>query len=180
MNKKRGLGWRLLFLFMPLLLGVACDDDNSEGVAIGSLTSEEFVQRAAASDLFEIQTGNLALQKSTMAEVRDFAQEIINDHTASSQELALLTQKKNIQMPTTLPEDKQNSVNRLSGLSGTGFDKAFSDEQEAAHEEAIELYERAAEDLKDADLRAFAQRTLPVLRMHLEHARALEELTDDM
>jgi putative membrane protein len=179
MKKKRELSWRLLLLFMPLLFCVSCDDDDDD-IDIGNLSAEEFVQRAAASDSFEIQTGNLALQKSTMTEVREFAQEIINDHTASSQELMSLAQQKNIQMPTTLPEDKQNKVNRLSGLSGTEFDKAFSDEQEEAHEEAVELYEQAAEDLEDADLRAFAQRTLPVLRMHLEHARTLDDLTDDL
>lgn len=167
-------------LFMPLLLSVSCDDDDDDGIDIGNLTSEEFVRRAAASDSFEIQTGNLALQKSTMTEVREFGQEIINDHTASSKELAALAQQKNLQLPTALPEDKRNKVNRLAGLSGTEFDKAFSDEQEDAHEEAVELYEQAAEDLEDADLRAFAQRTLPVLRMHLEHAQALDDLTDDL
>ena len=167
-------------LFMPLLFCVSCDDDDDDGIDIGNLSAEEFVQRAAASDSFEIQTGNLALQKSSMTEVREFAQEIINDHTASSQELLSLAQQKNIQVPTTLPEDKQNKVNRLSGLSGTEFDKAFSDEQEDAHEEAVELYEQAAEDLEDADLKAFAQRTLPVLRMHLEHAQTLDDLTDDL
>lgn len=180
MKRAKDLRWRVLLLFMPLAFLAACDDDDDGGVDLPQLTSQEFVQRAAASDMFEIQTGNMALQKSTMQEVRDFAEEIVADHTASSQELMALAQQKNLQVPSALPQDKQAIVARLDAKTSTAFDKDFTDVQEDAHEEAVELYEQAVEDLEDADLRAFAQKTLPVLRMHLDHARTVDDMTDDL
>src|SRR5690606_23720484 len=93
MKRAKNLRWRLLLLFMPLAFLVACDDDDDNGIDAPRLTAQEFVQRAAASDMFEIQTGNMALQMSTMQEVRDFATQIVADHTASSQELMALAQQ---------------------------------------------------------------------------------------
>ncbi|EJF07996.1 hypothetical protein O71_23556 [Pontibacter sp. BAB1700] len=174
----KDLRWRLLLLFVPLAFLVSCDDDDDNGIDVPRLTAQEFVQRAAVSDMFEIQTGNMALQKSTMEEVRTFAEQIVADHTASSQELMTLAQQKNLQVPTTLPQDKQAIVTRLDGKTGVDFDKDFSDVQEDAHEEAVELYEQAVQDLEDAELRAFAQKILPALRMHLEQARELDDMTD--
>ncbi|MBX0332907.1 DUF4142 domain-containing protein [Pontibacter sp. HSC-14F20] len=178
MKRAKDLRWGVLLLFMSLAFLAACDDDDDDNIDGPRLTSQEFVQRAAASDMFEIQTGNMALQKSTMQEVRDFAQEIVTDHTASSQELMTLAQQKNLQVPTTLPQEKQAIVTRLDGKTDTPFDKDFADVQEDAHEEAVELYEQAVEDLEDTELRAFAQKILPKLRMHLEHARELDDMTD--
>lgn len=176
----RDLSWRLLFLFVPLAFLASCDDDNDGDLRPDRLTATEFVQRAAASDMFEIQTGNMALDKSTMEEVRDFAEQIIADHTASSQELMALAQQKNIATPTTLPQDKQATVTQLNGKTGVEFDKGFADVQEDAHEEAVALYQRAVADLEDVQLKTFAQKILPKLQMHLEHARELDDRTDDL
>ncbi|WP_299985575.1 DUF4142 domain-containing protein [uncultured Pontibacter sp.] len=179
MKQMKDLRWRLLLLFVPLAFLVSCDDDDDNSDPnLGRLTAQEFVQRAAVSDMFEIETGNMALQKSTMQEVRDFATEIVADHTASSQELMALAQQKNLQVPTALPQDKQAIIIRLNGKTGVDFDKDFADVQEEAHEDAVELFEQAVEDLEDAELRAFAQKILPTLRMHLEHARELDDMTD--
>ena len=178
MKKTKDWRWGVLLLFMPLAFLVACDDDDDNDVDLPRLTAQEFVQRAAVGDMFEIQTGNMALQKSTMAEVRTFAEQIVADHSASSQELMALAQQKNLTVPTTLPQDKQAIITRLDGKTGVPFDKDFADVQEDAHEDAVELYRQAVQDLEDADLRAFAQKILPKLEMHLDHANELDDITD--
>ncbi len=179
MREVKVWGWRMLVLLMPLAAFTACDDDDDDNDS-GRLTSSEFVQRAAASDMFEIETGNQAVQKSTLQEVRDFGQEIVNDHTASSTVLKTLATAKNITVPTTLPQDKAAIRDRLAGKTGTAFDKDFADVQVQAHQEAVDLYEEASEELEDEELQAFAEQTLPVLRMHLQHAQELKTITDQL
>jgi putative membrane protein len=152
----------------------ACDDDEEEDQ---KLTIPSFMQQAAASDTFEISTGNIALQKGTLADVKTFGQMIVNDHTMSSKELKALAAQKSVVLPKTIPEDKRVKIALLNGLSGTAFDQAFATQQVDAHNEAISLFEQANRDIADAQVQAFVDKTLPVLRMHLQHAEALKETT---
>lgn len=169
--------WRLLALCMSVLAFSACDRDDVD-VDANRMTSTEFVQRASASDMFEIQTGNLATNNAEMEEVKTFGAMLVNDHTESSNRLMALANQKNIAMSTTLPEDKRTIRDRLNGLNGAAFDQDFASVQVQAHQEAIDLYERAIEELQDAELRAFAQQGLPTLRMHLEMAENIRDMMD--
>ena len=87
---------------------------------------------------------------------------------------------KNLTLPTTLPQDKQQIVNDLADQMGIPFDKSYMDAQVAAHIEAVALFELASEDLEDEELRQFAEDMLPVLRMHLEMAEDTDDFTEDL
>ncbi|MFD2245209.1 DUF4142 domain-containing protein [Pontibacter ruber] len=172
-------GWKLLLLLVPFIGFSACDDDDDDD-QIDVMTSAEFVEQAATSDTFEIETANLALQKSTMREVQEFAQELLNDHTASRTQLRTLARQKGIEEPTTLPQDRALILDKLAGRTGVAFDKDFANIQLQAHEDAINLYEKAADQLEDQNLRAFAEQQLPILRRHLDHAQVLKAKTDQL
>jgi putative membrane protein len=166
----------LLMLLIAMGVATSCDDDDDdEGTR---LTVQEFMQQAAASDMFEIQTGNMADQKGTMAQVKTFGQMLVTDHTKSSNEMKALASQKNVTLPTTLPADKMQKVTTLQNQNGTAFDRQFAQMQVEAHEEAIDLYEKADNDITDTQLQAFIDKTLPVLRMHLEEAQELEDMTN--
>ncbi|RAU81818.1 DUF4142 domain-containing protein [Pontibacter arcticus] len=169
--------WKLAALFFATFAVTSCDDDDDE-IDLGRMSATEFVQRAAASDVFEITTGNMANDKSENPAVKTFGLELVTDHTASSNELMNIAKANNINVPMptreTLPEDKKTIISRLEGKTGVAFDQDFADVQEDAHEDAVELYEDAVEDLDNGPLKDFAQKTLPVLRKHLEHAKQLE------
>lgn len=152
----------------------ACNDDD-DGTDLNRMTSAQFVQQAAMNDMFEIETGNMATQKGTMQDVRDFGAMLESDHTTSSTELMTLASQKNITPPTALTGPMQQRRETLNNLQGEEFDLQFAEMQVVSHQEAVNLYETAEDELNDADLRAFAQRTLPVLRMHLQHATDLRD-----
>ncbi|GEO04096.1 hypothetical protein AAE02nite_17600 [Adhaeribacter aerolatus] len=169
---------KILFLLLAALGATSCDDDDDDNDP--KLTVQEFMQQAAASDMFEITTGGLAAQKGVMAEVKTFGAMLVTDHTKSSAELRTLATQKNVALPNPvpLPADKQQKVTTLQGQNGSAFDRQFAQMQVDAHEEAIDLFEDADEDITDTEVQAFVDKTLPVLRMHLQEAKKLEDMTD--
>jgi putative membrane protein len=138
----------------------------SPAVAAGD---REFVEKAAIGGRFEVESSELALSKGVSGSLRDFADMMVADHGKANAELTQLAKTKAIQPPAKLDAKHQQDLDKLSALSGEEFERTYRDMQTRAHEEAIQLFEKAAAECKDADLRAFAQRTLPTLRKHREH-----------
>lgn len=171
MKKMMLRGPLLLLMFVSLFAATSCSDDDD--INNDRLTAQSFMQQAAASDMFEIQTGEMATQKGSMNEIKTFGQQLINDHTLTSTELKALAQQKNVTLPQTLPQDKQTMKTRLEGLSGNAFDKEFATTQITAHQQAVALFEKAISDVNDAQVKSFAERHVGHLRMHLQEAQRL-------
>jgi putative membrane protein len=143
-----------------------------------AMTDAEFVQAAANSDAYEIQSSELAAQRAARADVKEFATMMIRDHRATTQELTALAPQLNMAAPTPqLASAETNDLNRLRGLSGEAFDDAYLDEQVEAHEAAVNTFERYIQGSSPGPLRDWAQTTLPKLRTHLEHVQRLENAT---
>jgi putative membrane protein len=175
--------WRFLALAMSVLAFTACNKDDDDDLGLDQMSAAEFVQKAAASDVFEIGTGELAVNKSETEGVRDLGQTLVSDHTNSSKMLLQLVRKNNINvvMPTksTLGQDKLAIMARLAQENGAAFDQDFANTQVKAHQEAIALFEEAAREVHNKDLKAFAAQTLPILKMHLQHAKDLQDQLED-
>jgi putative membrane protein len=132
-----------------------------------------FVMAAAVGGLAELTTGNLALQRTENQEIRQFAQRMIDDHTRANQELTAIAGAKRFPVPTAPDTKDQAAADRINGLQGADFDREFSKVQVVAHLDAVALFQAEAERGRDADLKAFAAKTLPTLREHLRTARQL-------
>lgn len=116
----------------------------------------------------------MALEKTQSAEVKAFAQMMIKDHTAAGEQLSALAKKKGYVEPTEPSVLQKTELKALSVLSGGAFDKMYVDRLGiAAHESTISQFETAASGAQDSDVRAFAEKTLPTLRRHLEAAQSL-------
>jgi putative membrane protein len=138
------------------------------------LTPLGFRQMAMFSDSFEIESSRLALQQSRNPRVRAFANQMIQDHTMSSQ--ALMGGMQMAAMGGAGPAlDQRHAamLNQLAGLSGPQFDSAYAQMQVMAHQEALSLYTAQAQAGTDPNFRAFAQQTLPILQHHYAMARRL-------
>lgn len=135
----------------------------------------EFFKTAAMSDLMEIETSKLAVQNATNAEIKNFAAMMVKDHGTASTKLKTLAAKKKVTLPASLDEAHLKKVEKLKGEEkGKKFDEAYIDMQEDAHDKAVDLFEKTAKDSKDADVRAHATATLPILKMHSEMAGKLD------
>ncbi|HLD66527.1 MAG TPA: DUF4142 domain-containing protein [Pseudomonas sp.] len=136
---------------------------------------DDFVDEASAKGIAEIETGKMALEKSTSPEIKRFAEQMIKDHTQANQELADLAKRKNLEVATEAELMNKAKAMILELRSGESFDEAYTNNQVEAHEATIELFREQSEDAEDPDIKAFATSTLPKLEQHLEMAKRLAD-----
>ena len=133
----------------------------------------EFVKKAAIGGMAEVELGRVAMQRAARPAVRSFGERMVADHGRGNTELAALARSKGMDVSTTLDTTHQAMRDRLSGLSGADFDRAYMSEMVRDHTEDVALFESAAQTASDADVKAFAARSLPMLRDHLALARQI-------
>ena len=137
-----------------------------------SATDRSFVQNAAAGGLAEVALGQLAQQNASSQQIKAFGQQMITDHGQANQELQQIAQTENLTLPTA-PANKDQAVQkRLSGLKGSAFDAAYTQDMVKDHKQDIAEFQREAQSGQDPVLKAFAQKTLPTLQKHLQMAEA--------
>jgi putative membrane protein len=144
------------------------DDTKMEG-------DSEFAVAAANGGMAEVEFSKLAATNATAASVKEFASMMVKDHTAVNDELKSAAASKNITLPAALSEDKQEKLTKLSEKKGADFDKDYMDAMISDHKDAIDLFEKEANNGKDADLKAWAAGKLPALRSHLELAQTTRD-----
>ena len=138
-------------------------------------SDSEFLTKAAGGGMFEVQVGQLAADKGTDPKVKSFGQMLVKDHSAANDQLKQLAATKSVELPSALPKDLQKKLDKLQGESGAKFDKDFIKMVGIdAHKDDIKLFEKDGAKAKDADVQAFATKTLPTLREHLQRAEKIK------
>jgi putative membrane protein len=136
----------------------------------------KFIEQAAGSGMFEVQVAQLAASKATDAQVKSFASMLVDHHTAANNELVKIANARKVELPAAPPRALRRDIEKLGKKSGADFDKDFVKEVGLkAHEKDIKLFEKASKDVKDPELKAFVDKTLPVLRDHLAQAQKLPQ-----
>jgi putative membrane protein len=155
-----------VWLSAPFLL-------NPAALAAQTPTTSDFVQSVAISDMFEVQAGQLATEKAQSGDVKSFGQRMVDDHTKTTKELKTLIADKDIkaELPSKLDSEHQAMLDKLTGLSGNQFDKAYMQSQVKGHEKAVSLFEAYAASGENKDLKSWANDTLPTLKDHLKEAK---------
>lgn len=141
-----------------------------------SPTTQDFVTQAAMSDMLEVESSTLAQERAD-AKSKQFAAKMVKDHTETSTELKSLVQggKVKATLPGGMDKSHQDKLDKLKALNGGDFDKQYDDMQISAHKDAVSLFERYGKSGDNADLKAFASKTLPHLQEHLKMAEDLKK-----
>jgi putative membrane protein len=157
------------------LLAVLAPAFAAQNDAKGSLSQQDqkFAVDAAAGGMMEVEAGQLATTKATNQALKDHGKMMVTDHTKANEQLMQIATQKGISLPKALPADHKQHRDKLASTSGAGFDQLYVQQMIKDHEKTIALFEKQAKNGKDAELRAFAEQTLPKLRQHLEHTRSL-------
>jgi putative membrane protein len=133
-----------------------------------------FVQVAAISDNFEIESSRVVLARSTHPQIREFAQRMIEHHTMISTEMRALPEATT-RLPANLDERHTNMLLLLRQQEDVDMlNRYYVQQQIEGHTEAVTAYEAYANGGDVPALKAFAQRHLPMIRQHLQMARALQ------
>lgn len=136
----------------------------------------KFIEEAANSGMFEVQVAQLAASKATDANVKSFASMLVDHHTAANNELTKIANAKGVELPAAPKRALRRDIEQLGKKSGAEFDRDFvRDVGIKAHEKDIKLFQKASKDVKDAELKAFVDKTLPTLQGHLAAAQKLPQ-----
>lgn len=152
--------------------GMMSKDDNTSGMGVNDDVAD-FAVKAANGGMMEVQLGEYASKNATDKNVKDFGKMMKTDHSKANDELKSIATSKNIALPATVGEDKTDMMNDLMKKTGKDFDKAYMNKMVDDHKEDIDMFQKAADDSKDADVKAFASKTLPTLKKHLNDAEAI-------
>jgi putative membrane protein len=140
----------------------------------------EFMMKVAEINMGEIQFGQLAQKMGSTTDIKDLGKMMEKAHKKASKDLATLAKKKSVMLPTALNDKVKEDYVGLSNRSDNDFDKQYSDMMVKGHQDAIALFEKTSKESSDADVKQFANATLPDLRMHLESAMACKMKADKM
>lgn len=136
--------------------GIAVDDADAK-----------FTTQAAVGGMAEVELGKMALEKSSNAQVKEFATMMVKDHGMANTELMAIAKQKNITLPSTVDDEHKKKMDDLSKKTGANFDKAYVSAMVDGHKSTLKLMEDESKDGKDADLKSFATKTAPIVQTHL-------------
>jgi putative membrane protein len=142
--------------------GESASDDN------------DFMKEAAVGGMAEVEMGKLAATKATSADVKKFGQMMVDDHTKANNDLKALAAKKGVTLPTDLDSSHKATMDDLREQAAADFDKEYVEEMVDDHEEDVAKFEDEAKNATDPDVRAFAQKTQPVLQKHLDAIKSIQ------
>ena len=140
--------------------------DKGDSVVTGGDLA--FMNDAAPGGMAEVELGKLAAAKSQNVEVKSFAQQMVADHSKAGEELKQLAAQKKVSLPPDLMPAHKQLMEKLTKLSGAEFDQEYVKAMVEAHKKDVTAFESVSQTAGDADLKAFATKTLPTLKMHLE------------
>ena len=150
---------------------------TGEQTGMGNMTSQDhnFIMDAAMGGLEEVELGRVAAQQGMSAEVKQFGQRMVDDHSQANSELMTLASSKGITLPTELDQKHRAEVTKLSAMSGAEFDREYTKMMVSDHRKDVSEFEKQSTRGTDPDLKAFASKTLPTLQEHLRMAEALPD-----
>lgn len=146
---------------------------SGSSVAQAAVTDAPFAKNAAFGEMQDLKFSQLAAHNAGSDAVRDFAAEVVADHTQAADDLNRAAFKENISLPTEMATRDQATYERLSQLNGAAFDRAYVQEIVRDLQADLQVYRHEVVSGNDAMIRNFASRTVPFLEKHLEAAHRL-------
>lgn len=182
-----------LFISFSSLVIIACNNAGKDSVEQADSANREarkdtmttapvpdantsaFLVDATNGGMAEVQLSRIAVERSTNAAVKNFANLMINDHTSANDQMMALAAKKNVALPSDVSDENRKKSDELMKKSAKDFDKEYVDMMVKDHEAAVNLFERASNNVSDAEVVSFINNILPKLRSHLESVKALKK-----
>lgn len=138
---------------------------------------KEFVMKAAKGGMMEVEAANIAMQNSSNERVKAYASMMIADHGKANNELKSMVSAKGMMVPEdSLMMKNKAHLDGMKAMKGKAFDKHYIDMMVKDHNKDVNDFEKASNSANDADVKAFATKTLPTLRMHKDSIQAIAKM----
>jgi putative membrane protein len=150
---------------------------KSAGASGLSSSDRNFLMKAAQGGMAEVELGQLASQRASDPQVKQFAERMVADHSKANDQLKQIASGKNVTLPTDVPAAEKRERDRLSKLEGAKFDREYMSHMTSDHKKDTSLFRSAAKSAKDSQVKQFASTTLPTLEEHLQMAQSISKAT---
>ncbi len=191
----------VLPVVLAAALSFACNAENrntSNESTIGttgdavSAGDRDFVEDLTIANMAEVELGKMAMERAANAEVKQFGDMMVRDHTKAGDELKQVATRHSIPAPAALDQKHQELKTKLSTLRGAEFDREYMSAMVDGHEDVVDrLQTRASEDRfgddkgavkpessdnpVEAALNQWAAAALPTVRHHLDEAKRIND-----
>lgn len=151
----------------------AATSTTGSAMAASNLSEDDrrFMEKAAIGGLFEVSTGSAVSPKAKKPEVKSFADRMVSDHSKASDELKQLATAKGVTLPADMDDEHKQKMQSI--VSAADVDKAYMEEMAKDHDKDVKEFEEAAQKAQDPDLKAWIEKTLPVLKDHQRNAHSI-------
>jgi putative membrane protein len=134
-----------------------------------------FLHKAAAGGMAEIQLGQLAAQKGNSAEVKQFGQKMVDDHTRLNGEMKPIADQLGVMAPKQLSKADQAEYDKLNSLSGDAFDQAYITAMVKDHRKDLHEFRTEESATSNPDLKAAISQAEPVISQHLSMIQSIAQ-----
>lgn len=159
-------------------------DSATTSTAIGKVVKKgmeydsEFMAKAASGGMLEVELGKQVAVRALTPEAKQFAQQMVADHTKANAALMALAARKNITLPTSLSDDHEKVLKDVTGEKGVKMDQEYLKEMLKDHQEDVKEFTHASINTSDPDIKALAAKNIPMLQMHLDMVTRMCALVD--
>jgi len=172
--------WALMLVAGVFITAGAIADDKSKAddktkKDDKAFSDAAFVKKAAIGGMHEVALGKIAAAQGKSDAVKKFGQKMVDDHSKANDDLKAAAKKANMDVPTKLDDEHQKHIDTLKAMKGDDFDKAYIKHMVKDHEEDVEEFTRASKEAKDAGIKEFATKTLPVVQSHLDMVKKMDK-----
>lgn len=165
--------WMYIMVFVALGMG-ACDNDDDNRRSVNDV-DEDFVEKAALSNMTEVDFGEIAASKGDDPLIREFGQMMVTEHTTAQTELqAIANDIDDIDWPRELDPQHRQIREQLNSLSGHAFDSLYMATQVTDHQMTISNFETEIATGTDATVKGYASKYLPHIQAHLSKADSIQ------
>jgi putative membrane protein len=163
---------------LALALTAAADDkkgDDRKNDETTKFTDANFVKTAFNSNMMESKLGEIGQLKGQSPQVKEFARRMVLDHGMNQNELRTAARAANIPVPDKMLPKHQKDVDKFENYKGDNFDKEYMDHMVKDHQKAVDLFTKAPKEAKNDPIQGYAEKSLPVLKQHLELAKRVQD-----
>jgi putative membrane protein len=136
---------------------------------------KRFTDYAIKDGMLQVALANEAVTKSTNTDVEDVAHRVMQDHSKWDQQLTQLAQKDGFQVPNKMSGDREKKLQKLSGLSGPKFDRAYIRYEIKDQKKDIKEFTNEATAGNDPGLKSFASQAVPELQWRLSRSETIDQ-----
>jgi len=159
-------------LCIPLQLSSAADEESGHKA---TPFEKMFIKKAADGGMTEVELGRLAAEKGGSDEVKDFGNQMVKDHSKINDDLKEVAGKMSVTVPSEVSAKHHATIEKMSGMSGASFDKAYVAAMVTDHEKDIAEFEKADKEVKNPDLKKFIENALPMMKDHLDKIKKFDQ-----